>query len=142
MAHWKSKTYKHGVRMMHYNATAISYVNNKRGIKSEFCIDIEQKVLCVHIRSSEFLWHTSEKHKTEADWLSREFNKATEGNLQPQLFEKKIWIIWNDNNRSFCISHKSPNWEVHFMETRPWSHSNRHIFSEMEYWVLLYLFSF
>ena len=37
----KRKNYKH-VRVMSYNITAVSYVNNKGGIKSEFCNETEK----------------------------------------------------------------------------------------------------
>ena len=41
--YWKGKNYKH-VREMSDNITAVSYVNNKRGIKSEFCNEIAKEL--------------------------------------------------------------------------------------------------
>ena len=84
----KGKSYKH-VRVMSENITAISYINNKGGIKSEFCNEIEKElwVSC----TSQNMWvsaaHIPGTQNTEADSFSRNFNEAIEWKLNTHLFQ-------------------------------------------------------
>ena len=85
----KGKNYKH-VRVMSDNITAVSYVNNKGGIKSEFCNKIAKElwVWC----TSQNMWvsaaHIPGTQNTEADSFSRNFNEAIEWKLSTHLFQK------------------------------------------------------
>ena len=85
----KEKNYKH-IRIMSDNITTVSYVNNKRGIKSEFCNKIEKElwVWC----TSQNMWvsaaHIPGTQNTEADSFSRNFNEIIEWKLSIHLFQK------------------------------------------------------
>ena len=60
------------------NITAVSYVNNKGEIKSEFYNEIAKKLLVW--RTSQNMWvsaaHIPGTQNTEADSFSRNFNEA------------------------------------------------------------------
>ena len=89
LTYYKGKNYKH-VRVMSDNITAVSYVNNNGGIKSEFCNEIAKElwVWC----TSQNMWisaeHIPETQNTEADSFSRNFNEAIEWKLSTHLFQK------------------------------------------------------
>ena len=72
------------------NVTAISYVNNKRGIKSEFSNEISKElwVWCTSKNISVSAAQVSETENTEADSFSGNFNEAIEWKLNTLLFQK------------------------------------------------------
>ena len=79
------------------NITAVSYVNNKGGIKSEFCNKIAKElwVWC----TSQNMWvsaaHIPGTQNTEADSFSRNFNETIEWKLNTHLFQKVSNIFGN-----------------------------------------------
>ena len=92
----KGKNYKH-VRVMSDNITAVSYVNNKGGIKSEFCNEIEKElwVWC----TAQNMWisaaHIPRMLNTEADSFSRNFSEAIEWKLSTHLFQQISSVFGN-----------------------------------------------
>ena len=87
--HCKGKNYKH-VSVMSDNITAVSYVNNKSGIKSEFCNEIAKKlwVGC----ASQNMWisaaHIPGRQNAEVDSFSRNFNEVIEWKLSSHFLKK------------------------------------------------------
>ena len=73
------------------NIAAVSYVNNKGGIKSEFCNKIA-KELWVWCSTSQNMWisaaHFPGTQNKEADSFSRNFNETIERKLSSHLFQK------------------------------------------------------
>ena len=85
----KEKNYKH-VRVMSDNITAVSYVNNKGGIKSEFCNEISKElwVWCTLQNMSVSTAHIPGTQNTEADSFFRNFNEFIEWKLSTHLFQE------------------------------------------------------
>ena len=96
LTYCKGKNYKH-VRVMSDNITAVSYVNNKGRIKSEFCNEIAKElwVWC----TSQNMWisaaHIPGTQNTEADTFSRNFSEAIEWKLSTHLFQKVSSMFGN-----------------------------------------------
>ena len=92
------------------NITVVPYVNNKGGIKSEFCNEIENLTIGSH--PSQNMWVSVALipviQNTEPDSFSRNFNEAIEWKLNTHLFQN-ISSIWKPNIRAFCLPHKSPD---------------------------------
>jgi len=76
------------VRVMCDNTTAISYINNMGGVKSENCntIAIEIWEFCINKNIWISASHIPGKENTEADILSRKLDDNTEWHLNPKLF--------------------------------------------------------
>ena len=108
------------------NITVVPYVNNKGGIKSEFCNEIENLTIGSH--PSQNMWVSVAIipviQNTEPDSFSRNFNEAIEWKLNTHLFQKILSVFGNPTFRPFYPPHKSTNWWVHFLETRPQSLAN------------------
>ena len=90
------------------NITAISYVNNKGEIKSEFCNKIAKElwVLCTSQNMRMSAAHIPGTQNTEADSFSRNFNETIEWKLSTHLFQKTSSIFENPTLDLFasCIS--------------------------------------
>ena len=80
-----------------WGVTDGNYVNNKGGIKSEFCNKVA-KELWVWFTSHD-IWvsaaHIPETQNTEADSFSRNFNEAIEWKLSTHLFQKILSMFGN-----------------------------------------------
>ena len=119
----KGKNYKH-VRVMSDNITAVSYVNNKGGIKSGFCNKIAKE-----------LWQN-----TEADSFSRNFSETIEWKLSTHLFQKissmfgnptldlfasrinyqiDRYISWKPDPKALAIDAFSIKWNTEFYYILP-----------------------
>ena len=74
------------------NLTAIAYVNNMGGIKSETCNNIASRIW--NFCTENNLWisaaHIPGKDNAEADQQSRILQDATEWKLHPELFQKIV----------------------------------------------------
>ena len=81
LTYCKGKNYKHA-RVMSDNITAVSYVNNKGGIKSEFCNEIAKERTSRHTAA-----HIPGTQNAEADTFSRNLNEAVEWKLSTHLFQ-------------------------------------------------------
>ena len=80
--YYKGKNYKH-IRVMSDNITAVSYVNNKGGIKSEVCNKIAKELWgwCTLQNMWVSAAHIPGTQNTEADSFSRNFNETIEWKL-------------------------------------------------------------
>ena len=74
------------------NVTAIAYINNMGGIKSETCNNIAYRIWNFCLENK--LWisaaHIPGKNNIEADQQSRILPDATEWKLHPELFQKIV----------------------------------------------------
>ena len=106
----KRKKYKH-VRVMSDNITAVSYVNNKGGIKSEFCNKIAKELWLWCTLQNMWLSaaHIRGTQNTETDSFSRNFNETTEWKLSTHLSQKISSMFGNPTLDLFCLTHKLPN---------------------------------
>ena len=120
------------------NVTAISYVNNKGEIKSEFCNKIakELSMWC----TSQNMWvsaaHIPGTQNTESDSFSRNFNEAIEWKLSTHLFQK-IWSIFADPILDLFVSRI--NYQIdRYISWKPdrQSPSSWCFFNKMEHWIL------
>ena len=119
------------------NTTAISYVNNKGGIKSEICNEIAKELwLWCYCRK---LWisaaHIPGKQNIEADRFSRDFNETIEWKLNPDIFNKvtkllgtpsidlfasrinyqiKRYVSWKPDPKAIAIDAFSLKWDSEF----------------------------
>ena len=80
------------VRVIFDNVTAIAYINNMGGIKSETCNNIANRIWNFCLENK--LWisaaHIPGKNNIEADQQSRILPDATEWKLHPELFQKIV----------------------------------------------------
>ena len=106
----KRKNYKH-VRVMSDNITAVSYVNNKGGINSEFCNKIAKElwVWCTSQNIRLSAAHIPETQNTETDSFSRNFSKTIEWKLSTHLSQRVSSMFGNPTLDLFCLTHKLPN---------------------------------
>ena len=91
--HCKEKNYKH-VRVISDNITAVSYVDNKGGVKSEFSNKIEKElsVWCTSQNMEVSAAHIPGTQNTEADSFSRNFNETIEWKLNSSV-SKNVNIL-------------------------------------------------
>ena len=84
------------------NVTAISYVNNMGGMKSQTCNNIASRIwdFCNKNRLWVSAAHTPGTVNIEADKQSRVLDDATEWKLNPALFQKIVAKIWKTRHRS------------------------------------------
>ena len=96
------------------NITAVSYVNNKEGIKSEFCNKIA-KELWVWCTSQNMWVYISGTQNTETDSFL-DFSDTTEWKLSTHLFQKILSMFGNPTLDLFasCINYQTDryiSWE-------------------------------
>ena len=119
------------------NTTAVSYVNNKGEIKSDFCNEIEKELLvwC----TSQNMWASASyipgTQNTEAENFSRNFNEAVEWKLSTHLFQNIVskcgnpildlfasrinyqnerYISWKAGPKALAIDAFSIKWKTEF----------------------------
>ena len=82
--------------------TAIAYVNNMGGIKSETCNNITCRIwnFCIKKEFWVSAANIPRKNNIEADHQSRLMQDATEWKLHPELFYK---IVRKTRHRSICV---------------------------------------
>ena len=87
----KDKNFLH-VRVMCDNVTAIAYINNMGGIKSEICNNIGCRIWNFSTEHNSWISaaHMPSKDNKEADKQSRILQDATEWKLYPELFQKIV----------------------------------------------------
>ena len=90
-AYCTDNTYQH-VRIRSDNCTAISYINNKGGIKSIKCDSLAKEIwdFCDNRKILVSAAYIPGKDNTTADQLSRIFSDQTEWMLQPRIFQQII----------------------------------------------------
>ena len=94
------------------NITTVSHVNNKGGIKSEFCNGIAKELwVCC---TSQNMWVSAARipgsQNTEVDSFSRNFNETIEWKLTTYLFQKISRIFGNSKVDLFA---SRINYEIH-----------------------------
>ena len=74
------------------NVTAIAYINNMGGIKSETCNNIAFRIwdFCTENNMRISAAHIPGKDNIETDHQSRILQDATEWKLHPELFQKNV----------------------------------------------------
>ena len=89
--YFKYKNFTH-IRVMCDNITAISYINNMGGIKSNTCNDIAIRIWQFAIKNKFWISaaHIPGIHNTEADKQSRILEDTTEWQLNPDIFKKIV----------------------------------------------------
>ena len=72
------------------NVTAIAYINNMGGIKSETCNNISYRIwnFCTENKLRVSAAHIPGKNNIEVDQQFRILQEATEWKLHPELFQK------------------------------------------------------
>ena len=102
------------------DVTAISYVNNMGGVKSQTCNDIVCRILDFCTKNQ--LWlsaaHIPGTVNIEADKQSRVLEDATEWKLNPALFQK--------------IAEKFGKPDIYLFATRINKHVDRYVFWHLE----------
>ena len=83
----RNRNYKH-IRVMSDSVKAVSYINNKGGIKSKKCNEVAKEICLSCFKNNSLIsaTHIPGKHNIEVDKFSRKLNNNTEWQLNPKIF--------------------------------------------------------
>lgn len=94
---FKDKVYNKHVKILSDNSTAVSYINNMGGCKSQDCNQIAKEIWiwCIGNKTWISCTHIPGKSNVDADFMSRNFNDQLEWKLSENIF-KSLVSLWGE----------------------------------------------